>query len=246
MGQCPMEEVSALKIRIRFAKRGVMKFIGHLDLMRYFQMAIRRAGIDIAYSEGYSPHQIMSFAAPLGVGMTSEGEYLDIEVKTTASSTSSIEVLNGAMADGMEVLGYRRLPEDSKTSMSILAAADYEVYYREGYEPLPDWQSRLEEFLKKPEIVVLKKTKKSEQEIDIRPHIYQYEIQRESVFFQVAAGSVTNIKPELIMEAFHQELGLSFEKIALCIHRKELYADLGTSEERKLVSLEELGEIIHE
>ena len=57
-----------------------MKFIGHLDMMRYFQKAVRRAKIDIRYSEGYSPHQIMSFAAPLGVGITSDGEYFDIEV----------------------------------------------------------------------------------------------------------------------------------------------------------------------
>ena len=68
-----------MKIRIKFRKWGVMKFIGHLDMMRYFQKAVRRAKIDIRYSEGYSPHQIMSFAAPLGVGITSDGEYFDIE-----------------------------------------------------------------------------------------------------------------------------------------------------------------------
>ena len=61
-----------MKVRIKFAKKGTMKFIGHLDIMRYFQKAIRRAGIDIAYSEGFSPHQIMSFAAPLGVGLESK------------------------------------------------------------------------------------------------------------------------------------------------------------------------------
>ena len=49
-----------MKIRIKFRKWGVMKFIGHLDMMRYFQKAVRRAKIDIRYSEGYSPHQIMS------------------------------------------------------------------------------------------------------------------------------------------------------------------------------------------
>ena len=69
-----------MKIRIKFRKFGVMKFIGHLDMMRYFQKAIRRAGIDICYSGGFSPHMIMSFASPLGVGLTSDGEYLDIEV----------------------------------------------------------------------------------------------------------------------------------------------------------------------
>ena len=56
-----------MNIRVRFRKYGVLKFIGHLDVMRYFQKAIRRADIDICYSEGYSPHMIMSFASPLSL-----------------------------------------------------------------------------------------------------------------------------------------------------------------------------------
>ena len=90
-----------MRIRIKFRKNGVMRFVGHLDIMRYFQKAMRRADIDIAYSEGFSPHQIMSFAAPLGVGITSDGEYLDIEVKSTDSTEVSLRALNAVMADGM-------------------------------------------------------------------------------------------------------------------------------------------------
>ena len=70
-----------MKARIKFRKYGVMRFIGHLDVMRYFQKAMRRAEIPIAFTGGYSPHMIMSFAQPLGVGVTSDGEYLDIELK---------------------------------------------------------------------------------------------------------------------------------------------------------------------
>ena len=71
-----------MRVRVKFSKSGAMKFIGHLDVMRYFQKAMRRAEIDIAYSEGMSPHMIMSFAQPLGVGLTSDGEYMDVEVRT--------------------------------------------------------------------------------------------------------------------------------------------------------------------
>lgn len=63
-----------------------MRFIGHLDVMRYFQKAIRRAEIPIAFTTGYSPHMIMSFAQPLGVGVTSDGEYFDIEITEPISS----------------------------------------------------------------------------------------------------------------------------------------------------------------
>lgn len=81
-----------MKIRIKFRKYGTMKFIGHLDVMRFFQKAIRRAGIPIAYTEGFSPHQIMSFAAPLGVGLTSDGEYLDIVCRDEAFLPGSIRL----------------------------------------------------------------------------------------------------------------------------------------------------------
>ena len=70
------------KLRLKFSKNGPIKFIGHLDVMRYFQKAIRRADIDIKYSEGFSPHQILSFAQPLSVGATSDGEYLDMTVNS--------------------------------------------------------------------------------------------------------------------------------------------------------------------
>ena len=67
--------------RIRFAKYGVVKFIGHLDVMRYFQKAVRRSELPIKYSQGFNPHQLMVFAQPLGVGVTSDGEYMDIETE---------------------------------------------------------------------------------------------------------------------------------------------------------------------
>ena len=57
-----------MKVRIKFSKEGPVKFVGHLDTMRYFQKAIRRANLPVAFSGGFSPHMIMSFAAPLGVG----------------------------------------------------------------------------------------------------------------------------------------------------------------------------------
>ena len=119
-----------MRIRIKFRKYGVMRFIGHLDIMRYFQKAMRRANIDIAYSEGFSPHQIMSFAAPLGVGITSDGEYLDIEAKSTKSTQESIAALNAVMVDGIEITQYVALRQDEKKAMTAVGAADYIVYFK--------------------------------------------------------------------------------------------------------------------
>ena len=69
-----------MKVRIKFKKDGSLRFIGHLDVMRFFQKVMRRAQIPIAFTAGYNPHMIMSFASPLGIGLTSEGEYFDMEL----------------------------------------------------------------------------------------------------------------------------------------------------------------------
>ena len=234
-----------LKVRIKFAKQGAMKFIGHLDIMRYFQKAVKRAGLDAAYSEGFSPHMIMSFAAPLGVGITSEGEYFDLELKTPVSSKKAVERLNQVMVEGMEVLSVREVPEGKKgKAMSLVAAADYLVSFREGMEPGENWQEKIRTFMEQPEILILKKTKKNEKEVDIKPYIYEMEIRGESIFLKLAAGSVKNTKPELVMEAFFSFCGQEFQPLSLLIHRVEVYGDLGEEGERRLVSLEDLGEEI--
>ena len=234
-----------MKIRIKFSKQGVMRFIGHLDIMRYFQKAMRRAHIDIAFTEGFSPHMIMSFAAPLGVGLTSDGEYMDIEIRTPVSSEDAIRQLNEVMVEGMKVLSFRQIEEGKAgKAMSLVAAADYTVSFRPGYEPEGDWQSKLEAFAQKDSIVILKKTKKSEVETDIRPMIYQLSVKDDKVHMTLATGSAANLKPELVISAFLKSEGLDLDPFALSVNRDEVYADIGTEENRKLASLESLGEDI--
>lgn len=230
-----------MNVRVKFRKYGCLKFIGHLDVMRYFQKAMRRADIDMCYSEGFSPHMIMSFASPLGLGLTSDGEYMDISIKTPLSSREAIDRLNAVMVEGIDVVSWRELPENSKNAMSIVAAADYEVRFREGMEPTTDWPERFAAFLNQKEIQVVKETKKGQQELDIRPWIYQWEIKDHTIFMQVSAGSVHNLKPELVMQAFGEFLGTKIKASSLFLHRTELYADQGTENNRKLIALEDLG-----
>ncbi len=103
--------------------------------MRYFQKAIRRAGLPVAFSGGYSPHMIMSFAAPLGVGLTIIGEYFAEEFTYVSSRKEFVLRVNGTMAEGMQVLSARRV-EDGKASkaMALVAAADYYVEFREVHK----------------------------------------------------------------------------------------------------------------
>ena len=112
-----------------------MRYIGHLDLQRYFQRANRRAGIKVVYSGGFSPHQKISFAMPLSVGYESDGEYFDIEVSEARSSQEIISLLNNEQTEGIEIISCVLLPEKSENAMASVRAADYTVSFREGYEP---------------------------------------------------------------------------------------------------------------
>lgn len=238
-----------MKIRIKFRKYGVMKFIGHLDIMRYFQKAIRRADIDICYSSGFSPHMIMSFAAPLGVGITSDGEYFDIEVNTTKSSKEAITALNATMVEGVEVSGYVALPDNAKTAMSIVAAADYELSFKEGYEIPADkaaFEAAITEFFTNAkEVLITKQTKKSERTMDLKPLVYDFTMREKDgkpVFYlNLSTGSNDNVKPELVVEALFAHMGLDYNESAIQIHRIDVYA---LASDNTFISLGDMGTII--
>ena len=231
-----------MKARIKFRKYAVLRFIGHLDVMRFFQKLMRRADIPIAFTGGYSPHMIMSFASPLGIGLTSDGEYLDIELTAPVDSLEAVKRMNKECAEGIEVISIRQIPDEKKmTGMTILAAADYFVSVKEGTLP-ENWKEGFSDFMAQKEIRVIKQTKRSEREVDIRPLIYRWEIRGESIFLQLAAGSAENLKPDLVMETFLSGSAVPEGSVSFAYHRLEMYADMGEDGKRNLVSLEALGQ----
>ena len=244
-----------MKVRIKFRKYGVLKFLGHLDVMRLFQKAMRRADIPIAFTSGYSPHMIMSFAQPLGLGITSEGEYLDIELADKISSEDAVIQLNKTMPEGIDVVSFRQIDENKKSSgMTIVAAAEYLVLpkeaegmaLRENNSTKPvfplDWNGQIEAFLEQPEIVVRKKTKRSEKDVDIKPMIYGFKVDTAGFCLRLAAGSEANLKPELVIRTFFSFLGEEDRK--LHYHRREIYARNSMPERAEYLPLEELGQEI--
>lgn len=222
-----------MKIRIKFSKQGQIKFIGHLDMVRYFQKVMRRADVDVAYTEGFSPHQKMSFAAPLSVGVISRGEYFDIEVNSTKSTAEMLDRINTQNVEGVEVLSYKLLPDDAKNAMSIVAGADYIAYTSEFTK------EEIEAFMAQKEITVLKKTKKSEKEVDIRPMIFDMRLCDEGIFMKVSQGSAANLKPELVMSTLAE-----FAKKELPEFMTYERIDMYCMQDDKLVSLDTVGGII--
>ncbi len=244
--------------RIKFTKTGSAKFIGHLDLLRYFQKAFRRAKLDMTYSQGYSPRPITTFAAPLGVGLTSKGEYLDITLNTCDDAKTMIDRINKVMANNIRITDFIILPDDSKNAMSVVAAADYTISLKDGYDFLTveEFENEFTKFYNQETIKIVKKTKKSEVEMDLKPLIYKFDFlsQRELnniseeedrsslplIYLQLATGSVNNIKADLVLETFCKYADIPYNTFAFDTHRLELYADVSKDHNRKLVPLNKM------
>lgn len=244
------ERGDSVKTRMRFTKTGSVKFIGHLDCMRFFQKAIRRAKLDVAYSQGYSPHQLMSFASPLGVGITSDGEYMDVEFHSLPEDKSLAELaeyLNQFMTEEIFVTEIEIMPEGFKNSMSLLRTADYMIVEKEEGILPADYKEKWLSFMEQPQILVTKKSKKTEREIDIKENILlsafslaelcektgedygtlhcQYE--GEAIYMQLTSGSSDSVKPELVLSAFYHFCGVERPAHMLQVHRLQMhFADI--------------------
>lgn len=212
-----------MKVRVQFSKHGVTKYIGHLDMMRYFQKALRRADIPIKYSGGFSPHQILSFAQPLGVGVESEGEYFDMELEHEDNLSEMMDRLNQAMTDGVVIKSMVELPDNAMNAMASIAAASYEVRFFEGKAPDFDLTSQIEALMKMEEIPYLKQTKKNEIEIDLKKGIFELYDKDQVVYMTVDASSSGNIKPATVMEVIYRMAGKEVPGFALAITRMETY-----------------------
>lgn len=231
-----------MKLRIKFRKFGAVRFIGHLDLMRFFQKMIRRADLDIAYSNGYSPHQIMSFAAPLGVGLVSNGEYVDVEMNSVTTSADMIKRLNEASVPGVEILSIRSLPTNCGNAMASVAAASYTVRFKTGKEPVIDYRTKLPEFMESKEILYEKATKKGSNMLDLKPAVYELTIQEDgSIYMLVNASSSGNIKPAMVLEAFLLANGESLQENALQVTREDTFQN-EKGKEGNFVSMGLIGE----
>lgn len=229
-----------MKLRVKFSKHGPIRFIGHLDIMRYFQKAVRRSGIPVCYSQGFSPHQIMSFAAPLGVGIESEGEYFDMEVESVSNESDMVKSLNDAMAEGMEIKSMRILPEKAQNAMASIKAASYRVKIRNGAGDGIDFKQRIDMFLKEEEILYEKETKKGSVTRNIRPCVYELSLlENGELYMLVDASSAGNLKPGAVVECLYRYGNETYQSTDLLFTRIDAFTE---NEEHELISLGEVGD----
>lgn len=224
------EVMTLINIRVKFRRGEEVKFISHLDLMKVFERAIRRARLPIAYSQGFNPHPGMVFGLPLSVGVTSDAEYADFEITDDNLSLNEfIERLNAQLPKGFEVLS-AKTRKSKQNIMATIAASEYIVVVgTESEFNQKSLKSRIQKYLNQEEIVVAKKTKSGIKDTNIKDMIFDLNFDLQpcgsiniiKVTMLVSAGSKANLKPELLIESLFGFMDADFEIDR--IHRTKLF-----------------------
>lgn len=227
--------MAVYSIRVRFTRGEEVKFISHLDLMKAFERAIRRADLPIAWSQGYNPHPRMVFGLPLSVGVTSDGEYADFELVRQMEPGEFMTALNASLPEGIRITaaGVKKIKANI---MATIMAADYllDVFLNETVS-LSEAVLSVDNMMKMQCIKVMKEGKDSAREIDIRPLILRVKLEEmkqapsgyqgfKSAFrvrAEFKAGSAANLRPELFIRALAEHGGLPVAESRL--HRTALY-----------------------
>jgi radical SAM-linked protein len=156
------------RLRITFSCAEEVKYISHLDLMRLWERALRRAAIPMAYSQGFSPHPKISLAVPLAIGVTSEGEVMDILLQKRVSPYFFIKVVSEQLPSGIGILGVEQVSLTAPSLQSQVREAEYraEVETDEGVEKV---EAALQSFLAKEHIPWQHQRDTGVRRYDLRP-----------------------------------------------------------------------------
>jgi len=160
----PPPEITT-RIRMQFSRTGRVRFLSHLDFMTLFHRTAVRAGIPLAFSQGFNPHPKIAFGPALSVGMESVAEYLDMETDPFIDLLQATKDLNNALPDGVRILGSRIIPKKASSLSGCISRYIYEVNIPDAHAK--ECGTRISELLAQPSVIVEKEGKQK----DIRPGI---------------------------------------------------------------------------
>jgi len=196
------------KLRLRFSKTGRAKYISHLDLMATFRRALLRAGVELRYTQGFNPHPVMSIALPLSVGCESVCELLDFQPEGEFLPFDSLDLLNAALPDGIEV--FQCYAPGRKAGEIKWIEVSGSFIYNAG--PPPRAAERLSERYGVGSIVISKRTKRGVSDIDIAPFIRDVKFYEGDAIAMTAKLSAQNpsVNPENFVAALTGGLAPDF------------------------------------
>ena len=194
-----------MKMLAVFEKGPRLRHIGHLDLMRAMQRALRRSSLPVRYSQGFNPHILLSFAAPLSLGAVGLREIMEVPLEEDVSEADFTRLLSRALPPDIRLLACRKTDDAHKPPMALLRAARYKIT---PLGPCPLAQEDLDAFLRRETIPAVKKTKSGEKEIDLKPMIHELSLREGCVYCTLDLCEEKSCKPELLFACLCASSGI--------------------------------------
>lgn len=190
---------------LQFKKDDIVRHLGLLDLQRTMQRALRRSGLPVAYSKGFNPHIVMSFASALSSGIPGDAELLDVSLCGEVTEEECLNAMNRVLPPALACSRVRLVDDRFPKVSASLRSAQYRITLRGGdtkriIESIPA-------FLAEEEIMALRKTKKNETLVNIRPMIYELTAEYDDtadtavMIARVSFIEQATLKPDLLLEA---------------------------------------------
>nr|WP_207715501.1 TIGR03936 family radical SAM-associated protein [Clostridium beijerinckii] len=223
---------SVLKVRYltKFTKEENIKFISHLDVLKTIQKNIRRAGLPIEYSQGFNPHMNTSIAQPLSVGVYSSGEYMDMVLTTEMDENKIVDKLNDTAPSGIRYISALAIPykEGEKKvpqAMALIDAARYTIKIK--YSDVSNLEEEINKLLEINEWNTVKKSKKGEREVNIRPLVKEFSFWIKDEFLilnaVISTGSREHLSADLLVSYIQEKTSDAILDSFVNTKREEMY-----------------------
>jgi radical SAM-linked protein len=214
------------RLRIRYAKRGRLRFTSHRDFARAFERALRRAEVPMAYSAGFTPHPKISYVGASPTGVASEAEYLEIGLAREVDLEGLRAALDGALPDGLDIVEVVVAGPGSLADR--MAASDWRIELPGVAEDAA--RAAVEQFLQRDEVPVERLTKNGRRVVDVRAPVITAEVSgaavgagdRQHAILDVVVRQVTpTVRPDDVVTALGIVAGLAPAAPPLAVRRAQ-------------------------
>ena len=218
-----------------FEKGERIRHIGHLDIQRSVQRGLRRSGLPVAYSQGFNPHILVTFASALSTGACGTHEIMDVTMAEEVEPEVFLNRMNRAMPPEMQISETRAVDNKHPSLMSMLFAAEYDLFVRNEKmgQVLSD---SIPEMMACEHIFSIRKTKTKTAEVDIRPLILDLSGENGHIRAVLVLNEKESCKPQMLLDALKTQNKIN-DEIRMLITRERLF---GKNENGELIPLEKL------
>ncbi|MBQ9211997.1 MAG: DUF2344 domain-containing protein [Clostridia bacterium] len=220
-----------------FEKNERVRHIGHLDIQRAVQRGLRRSGLPVAYSNGFNPHILVTFASALSTGAAGKREIMDVKMAEQVTEQEFLSRMNAAMPPEMQLSSARGVEDKHPALMASLKAGMYEIILREEVQA-EQLIPAIDKMMAQEEIQVPRKTKSGIKDVNMKPLIYALRGEGQKIFATLMLTERESCKPAMIIEGLKRAAGLpEEEEVRTLVIRTQL---LGERQPGELIPLEEL------